>query len=333
MKFDLSLKRKFAVAIAAFGLSASAVSATELKLADFQPPTHFIVEGTYKPFADKIAKETDGKVTVSVFMGGELGPGPAEQYNRAVAGVADIVFGLPGYTASNFPKTLLTELPGVITAETGTERVLNNIDKLSKEYRRVALLGLWNNAPNLLFTAEKPVRTLEDLKGLKIRVPSRNAGLVVSAWGATPVSMPAPEIYNSMQTGVIDGAMIDATTLGSFRLAEVTKYITMGMDSTISSFFLIMNRDSFGELDEAQQKVVLDAGHEAALSANKAWLGIAAKALEKFKATDGKEVIELSADEAAKFNAASEPVVKQVIAEADANGLEASAYVEALKGE
>ncbi|MCI5076486.1 TRAP transporter substrate-binding protein [Oricola sp.] len=325
-------KLSAALAVAA-GLSASAASATELKLADFQPPSHFIVEGTYTPFAETIAAETDGAVTVRVFMGGELGAGPAEQYNRAVDGVTDIAFGLPGYTASNFPKTLLTELPGVIDAATGTERVLDNIDKLSGEYRRVALLGLWNNAPNLLFTAEKPIRSLEDLAGLKIRVPSRNAGLVVEAWGATPVSMPAPEIYNSMQTGVIDGAMIDATTLGSFKLAEVTKYITTGMDSTISSFFLIMNRDSFSGLSDDQQAVVLKAGREAALSANAAWLGIAAKALDAFGTTEGKEVITLSDEEAAKFNAASAPVVEKVIADADAAGLEASAYVEALKAE
>ncbi|MCI5076123.1 TRAP transporter substrate-binding protein [Oricola sp.] len=318
---------------AALVLAATTASATDLKLADFQPPSHFVVENVYKPMAESISAGTDGAVTVSIFMGGELGPGPAEQYNRAVDGVADIAFGLPGYTASNFPKTLLTELPGVIDAETGTAKVQDHTDMLAKEYRRVALLGLWNNAPNLLFTAEKPIRSLADLKGLKIRVPSRNAGLVVEAWGATPVSMPAPEIYNSMQTGVIDGAMIDATTLGAFKLAEVTNYITMGMDSTISSFFLIMNRDSFEDLTDDQQKVVLDAGRQAALDGNKAWLGIADKALEGFEATEGKEVIVLSDEAAAEFNAASAPVVEKVIADADAAGLEASAYVDALKAE
>ncbi len=316
---------------AALLLTAPMASAADLKLADFQPPTHFIVESAYMPFAEAIAGATEGAVTVKLFMGGELGPGPAEQYNRAVDGVADIVFSLPGYTASTFPKTLLTELPGIISAETGTGRILANLDKLSDEYRRVVLVGLWNNAPNLLFMAGKPVRSLDDLKGLKIRVPSRNAGLVVEAWGAVPVSMPAPGIYNAMQTGVIDGAMIDATTLGSFRLNEVTQYITIGMDTTISNFFLVMNRDSFKDLTEAQQKAMLDAGRQASIDANAAWLAIADKALAEFAASDGKELITLSADEAARFNAASAPVVQKVIAEADADGLEASAFVDALK--
>jgi TRAP-type transport system periplasmic protein len=313
-------------------LAAPFASAENLKLADFQPPTHFVVDSTYKVFADTIAEKTGGDVSVTLYMGGELGPGPAEQYNRTIEGVTDIAFGLPGYTAANFPKTLLTELPGVITAQTGTAQILANINMLSSEYRRVVLIGLWNNAPNLLFTAEKPVRSLEDLKGLKIRVPSRNAGLVVEAWGATPVSMPAPEIYNAMQTGVIDGAMIDATTLKAFKLAEVTKYITQGMDTTISDFFMIMNRDSFDDLTEDQQKIVLDAGRTASVNGNAAWLQIADKSIAGFAATEGKEVITLAPEEAAKFNAASAPAVEAIIAEADAQGLEASAFVKALKG-
>jgi TRAP-type C4-dicarboxylate transport system substrate-binding protein len=327
------MKQLITALAATLMLAAPMASANELKLADFQPPTHFVIDTAYKPFADAIAEKTGSAVTVTLYPGGALGPGPLEQYNRVVQGVTDIAFGLPGYTAANFPKTLLTELPGVIDAETGTAQILANIDMLSKEYRRVVLVSLWNNAPNLLFMAEKPVRSIEDIQGLKIRVPSRNAGLVVEAWGATPVSMPAPEIYNAMQTGVIDGAMIDATTLKAFRLAEVTKHITMGMDTTISSFFLIMNRDSFGDLTDAQQKTVLDAGREASINAHASWLRVADKTLSDFATTEGREVITLSPEEAAKFNAASAPVVKKVIAEADANGLEASAYVSALKAE
>jgi TRAP-type C4-dicarboxylate transport system substrate-binding protein len=327
--FRTTLKTVIASAL----LAASPALAQDLRLADFQPPTHFVVGAAYGPFADAISAGTGGAVSVSVFMGGELGPGPAEQYNRTVDGVVDLAFGLPGYTASTFPKTLLAELPGVISADTGTGQLLANLDMLASEYRRVALIGLWNNAPNLILMAEQPVRAFDDLRGLKIRVPSRNAGLVVEAWGATPVSMPAPAIYNAMQTGVIDGAMIDSTTLRAFKLAEVTQYVTMGMDTTITQFFMIMNRDSFDALSADQQSVVLEAGRQASVNANAAWLAVAESALSAFAATEGKEVIELSAEEAAKFNAATGPIVDAVLAEADGNGLGASAYVAALRGQ
>ncbi|MCB1483225.1 MAG: TRAP transporter substrate-binding protein [Rhodobiaceae bacterium] len=325
--------KRLSAAIAAAVLMTTAVQATELKLADFQPPSHFVVGQVYEPMAARIAADTNNEVTIKLFMGGELGPGPGEQYNRAVDGVTDIAFGLPGYTASNFQKTLLTELPGVLSADTGTAAMLDRADLIADEFKRVTLLGIWNNAPNVIFTASKPIRALEDLKGLKIRVPSRNAGLVVEAWGATPVSMPAPEIYNAMQTGVIDGAMTDPSTLGGFKLGEVTNYITMGMDTTISSFFLIMNRDSFAALSDDQQKAVMAAGREAAMNGQKAWSEVSAKALAGFKDTAGKEVIMLSDDEAAKFNAASAVVVEKAIADAEAAGIAAKAYVDALKAQ
>ena len=325
--------KRLSAAIAAAVLMTTAVQATELKLADFQPPSHFVVGQVYEPMAARIAADTNNEVTIKLFMGGELGPGPGEQYNRAVDGVTDIAFGLPGYTASNFQKTLLTELPGVLSADTDTAAMLDRADLIAYEFKRVTLLGIWNNAPNVIFTASKPIRALEDLKGLKIRVPSRNAGLVVEAWGATPVSMPAPEIYNAMQTGVIDGAMTDPSTLGGFKLGEVTNYITMGMDTTISSFFLIMNRDSFAALSDDQQKAVMAAGREAAMNGQKAWSEVSAKALAGFKDTAGKEVIMLSDDEAAKFNAASAAVVEKTIADAEAAGIAAKAYVDALKAQ
>lgn len=328
----MTIKTTLSAALATAIIAAPAL-AQNLTIADFQPSTHPYVEGVYAPFAEEVSEATDGAVTVSVFMGGELGPGPAEQYNRAVDGVTDIAFGLPGYTASNFPMTLLSELPGVIDADTGTEAVLANLDYLADEYRRVALLGLWNNAPNLLLMGETPVRSIDDLAGLTIRVPSRNAGLIVEAWGAAPVSMPAPEIYNAMQTGVIDGALIDGTTLNTFRLAEVTQYVTTGMDTSISSFFLVMNRDSFGALSEEQQAIVLEAGRAASVRAYAIQIAGAEAALDAFAATEGKELIVLPDEEVARFNAVSAAVVERVIAEADASGLDASGYVAALADE
>lgn len=325
------LMKTLSTTAAVYFAAASLVGAVELKLADFQPPTHFVVEQVYNPFAEAVSAGTGGEVTIRQYMGGELGPGPADQYSRVVDGLADIAFSLPGYTASTFPKTLLTELPGVISADTGTEKIIANTDKLEDEYKRVVLLGLWNNAPNLLLMGSTPVRTLEELAGKKIRVPSRNAGLVVEAWGGSPVSMPAPEIYNAMQTGVLDGAMIDATALSAFKLGEVTGSITQGMDTSISDFFLIMNRDSFNDLSEEHQQVMLDAGKQAAINGSAAWNGVAETAIEEFAATEGKEVITLSPEEIEKFNAVSAPVVEQVIADADAEGLEATAFVEALQ--
>lgn len=314
MKKIITTSFKHAAIAMALVLSANNAMAEDLKLANFMSSNH-PYHKLFETFSDNVTKATDGQVTVTVFSGGELGPGPVEQYNRVVDGVADLAIGLPGYTASHFPKTLLTELPGVITPQGGTQQILNNINMLDKEYRRVKLIGLWTNAPNAIYTREKAVRSLADIKGLKIRVPSRNAGLIVESWGATPVSMPVPEIYNAMQTGVIDGAFIDGTGTYAFRLSEVSKYITTGMDTSISSFFLLMNRDSFSDLSEDQQKSMTIVGKKLSIEANALQLAGAEKGLTEFSQADGKELIELSADAAKAFNNASAPVVANVISQ------------------
>jgi len=314
-------------AAAALGLAASAAAAEDLKFANYMPPTHPYVEGAFQPFADMVAEKTGGEVTVTLYNGGELGPGPVEQYSRVVDGAAELAISLPGYTASTFPLTLTAELPDVIEEESGTAKIWENIDLFTPEYRRVKLISLWSSAENVLYMRDTAVHTPADLEGKKIRVPSRNTGKLVEAWGATPVSMPVTEIYNAMQTGVIDGAMIDATATRAFKLGEVADYLTMGFETTNSPFFILMNRDAWEGLSDDEQAALEDAGREASTLGNQVQLTVAANGIEAFREMDGKEVIELSAEEAAPFNEAAHAVTEEVVAE---TGDKAQAIVDAL---
>lgn len=328
----MKLRRIIAWLAIALAVGSTAAHAGGLRLANYMSPNHPFEKKVFAVFADRVAELTKGQVTVRVYSGGELGAGPADQYNRVVDGAADIVYGLPGYTASLFPKTLLIELPGVITEANGTQAVLANKDVIADEYRRVKMLGFWTNGENVLYMRDTPVRSLADLVGKKIRVPSRNAGLLLEAWGATPVSMPVTDIYNAMQTGVLDGAFVDGTATFAFKLSEVTKYITTGMDSSISGFFLLMNREAFEELSEEQQAALLQAGAEISPIANAQQLSDVNKGLTEFAATPGKEFIELTPDEARPFNAAAAVMAKAVVAEVEGQGIAARAFVDALAG-
>lgn len=312
---------------AAATLTAGTATAEDLKFANFMPPMHPYVAGAFQPFADMVSEATGGDVTVTIYSGGELGPGPVEQYSRVVDGVAELAVSLPGYTASQFPLTLTAELPGVLNEATGTADLWANIDLLADEYRRVKLVSLWSSAGNVLYMRDVAVDSPDDLEGLKIRVPSRNAGAVIEAWGATPVSMPVTEIYNAMQTGVIDGAYIDTTATRAFRLGEVANYLTYGMDTTNSPFFILMNRDAFNDLSDADQAAVLEAGEKASLLANETQLAAAAGGLAAFAEAEGKQVIELTAEQAEAFNALSAPVREKAVAETGGN---AAALVDAL---
>lgn len=321
------MKRTISIAALVGAWLAAPLQAQELKFANYMPAGHPYVSSTFQPFADEVAAKTAGAVTVKLFNGGELGAGPVDQYARVVDGVAELAVSLPGYTASNFPLTLLAELPGLLTEATGTEELNAHLDLFASEYERAHLVALWSNAENLLFTVSKPVRSPADVAGLKIRVPSRNAGLLVEAWGGSPVSMPVSEIYNALQTGVIDGAMIDGTGINAFKLGEVTNYVTKGMKTTISPFFIVMNRDAYEALSPEQQAAVDAAGREAAAHGLASQLAGAAKGLAGFAALPGKEVIQLDATQAAAFDALDGAVIAK--AEAEAGG-PAKAIVDAL---
>ncbi|WP_010141847.1 TRAP transporter substrate-binding protein [Oceanicola sp. S124] len=326
----MSIITKLTGAALAIGLGVSAAAAEELKFANFLAAGHPYTIRTFEPFAEMVAEKTGGEVTVELYNGGELGPGPVEQYSRALDGVADFAISLAGYTASTFPLTLVGELPGVLDEATGTATFWDNMDLLKGEYRRVQLVALWSSAKNYIFSASTPIRTLEDIKGLKVRVPSRNTGLMVEAWGATPVSMPVSEIYNALQTGVIDAAMIDGTGVNAFKLGEVSKYLTVGIESTNSPFFIVMNRDSFRALDDDAQAAILEAGRAASDLGQKTQLDVAAEGIAAFAALEGHEVITPTDEAIAAFNEASASIIPEVIA---ASGDGAQEVFDALSGE
>lgn len=327
----LNIRNAVRAAAIATVASTGMASAQEMKLADWLPPQHPYQEQVYGVLASKIAEQTNGAVTIKTFPGGALGGNPTEQYDRALNGVAEIAFGLPGYTASKFPMTLMTELPGVVEEKGATKAIWDNIDFIRDEFKRVHLLAIWTNGENVLYTRDKPVRSLADVKGMKIRVPSRNAGMIVESWGAVPISMPVPEIYNAMQTGVIDAVLIDSTATYAFRFGEVANYVTSGMNGSISPFVLYMNRDAYKDLSD-DHKAVFDAvGREVSVIANNVQLAGVARGRKMFEELSGKEWIELSPEAAAEFDAASAPVVEAVVAAAEAEGLKARAFVAALK--
>ena len=326
--------RYAALSIAALVIAASTsanVGAVELKLAHFVAPTH-PYHPVFQWLASEVSKETNGALTIRIFPGGELGANPAEQFNRAVDGIADISFVIPGYTAAQFPRTLMIEYPGIKNdAVAATDALWNARDALKDEYRRVKLLSLWTINPAVLFTRDKPVRKLEDLKGMKIRVASKSGGDMVKAWGATPVFSPVTEMYNSIQTGVVDGTIIDAGAAIVFKLSEICNYVTVGMNSTMTSFSLVMNLNSWNKLPP-EQKATLDkfAGIAIAHKNNEAWDFLVNKGLKLMEATPGKQMITLDPTEATKFNTAAKGALTSYVAELDSKKLDGTAILKAL---
>ena len=145
------------------------------------------------------------------------------------------------------------------------------------------------------------------------------------------MSMPITQVYQSMETGVVDGALVDTSVLGSFKLGEVTKYVTQGMIGSNSLFMLVMNRDSWNDLDaDTQAKLEAMTGKEMSLGGNQTMVNSALKS-EKAWVEAGGEIIQLSAAAAAEFDDASAALAEKLIAELEGEGIKAADWAAALK--
>jgi len=316
----MKLKSLVVAAAAVVSLSTTALHAAELKFANFTPPFHTINASVIETLNSAVSEKTNGALTVRGYHGGELGAGPVEQYVRVLQGAADMAWGLPGYTSSQFGKTMIAELPGAIPADKpGYEAMWAAYDEhLANEFPGTKPLALWTAEPNALIMKDKVVRTPADLKGLKIRVAGATAAEVATALGATPVQMPISQVYNALQTGLIDGVITGHSVLKDFKLDEVADAITLGAPLGRVSFYTVMNQEVYEDLP-AGQKAALDAASGAALSksAEDAWLVTANAALETAKGDSNNTIVELSATEAAVFADALQGVVDAYVDSVD----------------
>lgn len=311
--------------------TSAALADNVLKLASFVPPVYIL----HKPIFEKLAADLDaatgGSTKIEIYPSGELGKGPVEQYKRAVSRIAEITYGLPGYTSSIFPKTLLIELPGVTNGHAdATAKLWKVMDKhLRSEFKKTVPLALFVTPPAVFMMRDKPVRSLNDLAGLKIRVASSSAAAVIEAYGATPVPMPANKVYTSMNTGVVDGALMGSDSLLIFKLIETTKYVTTNLPEMPTTIYLVANEEALNELSDADRAALdglsgLDISQRSAAGLAK----FGQIAMGKFAAKEGAETIVLSDEARAAFDAKATDAVAKLKADFDAKGLPASEIID-----
>lgn len=305
----MTLTKTISAAVLA-AAAALPAAAQELKFANFTPPFHTINASVIEKLNTDVSAATGGSLTVRGYHGGELGAGPVEQYVRAVQGAADIVWGLPGYTSSQFQKTMVAELPGAIPdGKSGYDALWDAIDAISGEFPGTRPLALWTSEPNIMIMKDKEIRTPADLQGLKIRVAGATAGKVAEAFGATPVQMPINEVYNALQTGLIDGVFTGASTLSDFKLDEVANSYTLGAPLGRLVFYAVIGQGAYDGLsDEARAALDAASGRGLSQSAEDAWNVTANAALEAARASGDNTVIDLSDEEIAAFAEAVAPV-------------------------
>jgi TRAP-type C4-dicarboxylate transport system substrate-binding protein len=313
---------------------ASAADAVELKLASFTGPKHAMNRAFFTPWAKKVDEESKGTLKIKMFVGGKLGNGGPRQFKRAVDGVADITFGLQGFTSSQFRRTTLIELPGIANDGVQATRALWNAYEghLEKEYGEVKLLFMWTVDSPVIMTKNKPITKIEDLKGLKIRTPSQFQAKLLQSLGASPIPMPITKVYNALSRGLLDGVLTSTTTLTGFKLKEVTKYFADGLPWGRSPMFLVMNKNSYAGLSAAH-KAVIDrtTGPKNSEMGSAVYDKESLDGFQLIKDSPNHELHRFSDEEIKKGTALLMKAGEEIIAEVEAQGIDAKAIVMKMK--
>ncbi len=328
-------RRRFAAASSAAALvltlpGTSRAQQEEIKLATFVPPTHYGLAQIMVPWGKEIAEKSGGRLNLRVFPSMQLGGKPPELYKQMVRGLSDITFTLPGYTSADFPLMSLSELPGMAnSSEEGTRKMWQHMKFFTDgEMKESKPLVIWTGDAAAVMTRSKPVRRLEDMKGMKIRTPSSAQSEQLIALGATPIDMPAGQIYNSIERGVVDGALISMAGAIDFKLLEVCRHFTIDVPVGRSPFTINMNLARYQKLPADLRKIIDDT----------TGLGLSLRAAANIQkhsddavaaARRDKEVIALSADEQRRWTAAFVPMIRAQLAATEKPGVPARDFLKA----
>lgn len=235
----------------AAGLGVSAANADiTLKMSHFVPTAIGLHTQFMEPWARDLESCSNGEVTVEIHPAGSALGNIAKQFDQARSGVVDVAFGHTGIPRGRFPRTSLIELPFLAKSANASSFALWNVaDTLLKpEYPGVEILGMMAHNPGVIHM-NKPITSLADLKGARIRTPNPSISAVLEHYGAEPVGLPPGQIYENLQKGTVDGVTVDWTAIAAYRLAEVVQY-HYDIPLYTVGFFFVMNQNTYDTLPD-----------------------------------------------------------------------------------
>jgi len=279
----------------------------QLKFANYFPPPSQQSKICEEFIAD-LEKQTNGKVKVQYFAGGALLKAPV-MFKGVTTGIADFGLAHVEYSPGRMPVTEVCDLPLGYPSGWIACHVMNDFYKKfkPKEWNEVHMLWMHSSTPNVIIS-KKPVRSLEDMKGLTIRAPGR-IGDTIKALGGTPSPVPVMETYDAMSKGVVDGVNTPFETLKTFRFAEVAKYTTGSWQvGNVYAFYVVMNKQKYDKLPPDVKQVVDKLAGEYEEKFAKMWNQVDIDGKE-FAVSKGVEIIELTPEQVEKWKAAAEPAI------------------------
>ena len=326
-----------AVALGAPGLSALAQQAVTLKFHTFMAPLSNVWLSMHKPWMEKVEKESGGRIKFEAYPAMQLGGTPVQLYDQAKDGVVDVVWTLPGNTAGRFPRVEVFELPFVMNnAEATSKAYWEYVQTMAPdEFKDTQLLALHVHGPGMFHAKDKQIKSAADLKGLKVRGPTRQITKMLASVGATPVGMPLPAITDALSKGTIDACVIPWEVVPSIKVQELTKFHSeFPADKPAlytTTFVMAMNKAKYESLAPDLKKVI-DANSGLATSA---WLGKTQQSndpLGRKTAVDrGNTIYQFSAAETAEFQKLSSQIDDEWAADMNKRNFDGKKLLETAK--
>jgi TRAP-type C4-dicarboxylate transport system substrate-binding protein len=291
------------------------------------------------PWAQKVEKDSGGRLRFQFFPAMQLGGPPAQLYDQARDGKADIVWTAAGYTPGRFPAFQVFELPFLGRTAQGASRALweyvqaNDLPR--KEFGEVRLLAVHAHSVSQIHMVSKPVAALADLGGAKLRSPTRAANELLRAAGALPSEMPIIAVPEALSKGELDGVVTSWVALPAIKLDKMVKYHTTVDPSSpwpfSITFVLAMNPDTYRGLpDDLKQVIRANSGAEPS-----AWVGRvyddASAAAAKSAADRGAKIDVLSIEELAKWKPPAQGVIDAWLADLDKRGWNGKELLESAR--
>ena len=326
-----------AIAFAMFGTwVAQAAAETTLRFNQWIPTKHFAVTKGHVPWAEKVAKVTDGRVKIQ-FTTKSLGA-PPRQFDLAVTGVADVVWGVTGYTAGRFVSAEISELP--FSGKSGEAlsvalwRTHQKFFAKANEYKGVKLLSLHNHSPGQISTNNKEITKLEDLKNVKIRVPNFVTSEILKYYKGVPFRGPAPKSYEFYSKGIIDGSFMTNDGILSFKLAKFAKYfIEVPNGLYNSTFFVAMNQAKWDAISSVDKKAIEGvSGESFARVIGGAWDAVDQKGRELVR-SGGTKVTTIQGAELAKLKSNLSFIKNNWLKKVAAKGIDGAGALKYLRAQ
>ena len=264
-----------AAAVALSSAGTALAQTVTLKFHTFMSPQSNVWKDMHNGWMDKVEKDSGGRIKFERYPAMQLGGTPFNLFDQAKDGVVDVVWTLVGNTPGRMPRTEVFELPFMMTNAEATSRAMwEYVQANAKdEFKDVQLIALHVHGPGVFHTKDKPIKSVADLKGLKMRGPTRLTTNMLKSLGAVPVGLPLPQIPDAMSKGVIDGAVIPWEVVPSVKVNELAKFHSE-FDPKLpalytTTFVMAMNKAKYDALP-ADLKKVIDANSGIETSA---WLG------------------------------------------------------------